>query len=85
MNRGANTVVSANGNADAIVWAATKDAKSAIGLHAYDATDVSHELWNNYMGTNVLYPGVRFANPVVVDNKVIAAGANDLFIYGLLH
>jgi hypothetical protein len=85
LNRGANTVVSANGNADAIVWAETKDAQSAIGLHAYDATDVSHELWNNYMGTNVLYPGVRFANPVVVDNKVIAAGARDLFIYGLLH
>jgi hypothetical protein len=85
LNRGANTVVSANGNADAIVWAETKDGQSAIGLHAYDATDVSHELWNNYMGTNVLYPGVRFANPVVVDNKVIAAGANDLFIYGLLH
>jgi hypothetical protein len=82
-NRGANTVVSANGNADAIVWAETKDAKSAIGLHAYDANDVSHELWNNYMGTNVLYPGVRFATPIVVDNKVIAAGKNDIFIYGL--
>jgi hypothetical protein len=85
LNRGANTVVSANRKVDAIVWAETKDAKSAISLHAYDATDVSHELWNNYMGTNVLYPGVRFATPVVVDNKVIAAGANDLFIYGLLH
>jgi len=85
LNRGANTVVSANGNADAIVWAETKDAQSAIGLHAYDANDVSHELWNNYMGTNILYPGIRFATPVVVDNKVIAAGANDLFIYGLLH
>ena len=84
-NRGANTIVSANGTSDAIVWAETKDAKSAIGLHAYDATDVSHELWNNYMGTNVLYPGVRFATPVVVDNKVIAAGKNDIFIYGLLH
>jgi hypothetical protein len=85
LNRGANTIVSANGNADAIVWAETKDAKSAMGLHAYDANDLSHELWNNYMGTNLLYPGVRFATPVVVDNKVIAAGANDLFIYGLLH
>jgi hypothetical protein len=85
LNRGANTVVSANGNADAIVWAETKDAKSAMGLHAYDANALSHELWNNYMGTNLLYPGVRFATPVVVDNKVIAAGANDLFIYGLLH
>jgi hypothetical protein len=84
-NRGANTAISANGNSDAIVWAETKDAKSAIGLHAYDATDVSHELWNNYMGTKVLYPGVRFATPVVVDNKVIAAGAKDLFIFGLLH
>ncbi len=85
LNRGANTVVSANGSADAIVWAETKDAKSAMGLHAYDANNVSHELWNNYMGTNVLYPGVRFATPVVVDNKVIAAGKNDVFIYGLTH
>ncbi|HKR84004.1 MAG TPA: hypothetical protein VJS37_07490 [Terriglobales bacterium] len=85
LNRGANTVVSANRNADAIVWAETKDAKSAISLHAYDANDVSHELWNNYKGTNVLYPGVRFATPVVVDNKVIAAGKNDVFIYGLVH
>ncbi len=85
LNRGANTVVSANGNADAIVWAETKDAKSAMGLHAYDANDLSHELWNNYMGTNVLYPGVRFATPVVVDDKVIAAGKNDVFIYGLTH
>ncbi len=85
LNRGASTVVSANGNADAIVWAATKDADSAVALHAYDATDVSHELWNNYMGTNILYPGLQFGTPVVVDNKVIVAGSYDILIYGLVH
>jgi hypothetical protein len=44
--RGANTVVSANANQNAIVWAYEKSAAGQGILHAYDATDISHELWN---------------------------------------
>ena len=47
--RGANSVVSSNGNQGAIVWSYEKSAAGGGILHAYDATDVAKELWNSNM------------------------------------
>ncbi|HUA16567.1 MAG TPA: hypothetical protein VMG31_14825 [Verrucomicrobiae bacterium] len=85
-SRGANTVVSANGNQNGIVWAYEK-ANSGLGvLHAYDATNVSNELWNSGMnqGRDGMGEGIGFATPVVVDGHVIAAYNKNVVVYGEL-
>ena len=82
--RGANTVVSANANQNAIVWAYEKSAAGQGILHAYDATDISHELWNSNMnsGRDGLGQGIGFATPVVVDGHVIVTYDTRVGIFG---
>jgi hypothetical protein len=84
--RGANTVVSSNGNKDAIVWAYEKTNGGLAILHAYDATSVSHELYNTMMAgdRDELGQGIAFAVPVVVDGRVIAAYDKFVAVFGLL-
>jgi hypothetical protein len=84
--RGANTVVSANGTQNGIVWAYEKSASGQGILHAYDATGVSHELWNSNMnsGRDALGEGIGFATPVVAQGRVIVAYDQHIGIFGLL-
>jgi hypothetical protein len=80
---GATPVVSANGTRDGIVWALEAD-DPAI-LRAYDATDVSRELWNsNQTAGDAPGPGMRFNSPIVADAKVFVPTDHYLTIYGLL-
>lgn len=83
--RGGNTVVSANGNQNAIVWVYEKSTNNGIAvLHAHDANDISRELWNSNMrpgdGMGV---GVGFGTPIVADGKMIAAHDKAVSVYGL--
>ncbi len=84
--RGANTVISANGNSNGIVWAYSKNRQGVVELHAYDATNLAHELWSNYMkaGRDAIGAGTPFGVPVVANGKVIVAGRNEIAVYGLL-
>jgi hypothetical protein len=84
--RGANTVVSANGNQNGIVWAYEKSVTGQGILHAYDATSVSNELWNSNMngGRDGMLTGIGFATPVVAAGRVLAASDNSLEIFGLV-
>ena len=84
--RGANTVVSANGNQDGIVWAYEKSSTGMAVLHAYDATMVSHELWNSSMnaGRDQMGTGIAFMAPVVVDGRVIVTYDFSVAVYGQL-
>lgn len=84
--RGANTVVSANGNQNGIVWAYEKSVTGQGILHAYDATSVSHELWNSNMNgsRDGMLTGIGFATPVVAAGRVLAASDNSLEIFGLV-
>jgi hypothetical protein len=84
--RGANTVVSANGTQNGIVWANEKSATGGGILHAYDATDVSKELWNSNMNSvrDALGEGIGFAVPVVAEGRVIVAYDKTIGIFGLL-
>jgi hypothetical protein len=87
--RGGNTVVSANGNKDGIVWAYEKTAPPPSGtgqgiLHAYDATLISNELWNsNTTPGEHLAQGIGFSTPVVANGHVIATSDNTVTVYGL--
>ena len=84
--RGANTVVSSNGTQNGIVWASEKTAAGQGILHAYDATDVSKELWNSMMnaGRDQLGQGIGFATPVVAEGRVIIAYDTSVGIFGLV-
>jgi hypothetical protein len=55
-------------------------------LHAYDATDVSKELWNSNMNSvrDALGEGIGFAVPVVAEGRVIVAYDKTIGIFGLL-
>ena len=80
---GGTPVVSANGTADGIVWV-LQNASPAV-LHAYDATDLSNELYNtSQVPGDQPGAGVKFNSPIVADGKVFVPGSNYLAVYGLL-
>jgi hypothetical protein len=86
--RGGNTVVSANGTQNGIVWVYEKSATTNLGiLHAYDATAVSNELWNSNMnaGRDGLGEGIGFGTPVVVNGRVIVPYDNRVGVFGLIN
>jgi len=84
--RGANSVVSANGTQNGILWAYEKSASGQGILHAYDATLISKELWNSNVNSNrdVLGEGVGFCAPVVASGHVIVSSDHMVTIYGAL-
>ncbi len=86
-SRPGGTSLSANGNlaGSGIVWGI--ESGSGGTVHAYDATNVSHELWNSQQnsGRDSLGSYVKFASPTIVNGKVYApTGANKLVVYSLL-
>jgi hypothetical protein len=86
---GATPVVSTNGNVGAIVWEIDASNYSTGGpavLHAYDATDLSIELYNSAAAgsRDVAGPAIKFTPPVVADGLVFVPTANGIDVYGLL-
>ncbi len=88
----ATPVVSANGNTNAILWvASTKEwdethmDRPAI-LHAYDATNITHELYNSEQNSarDRANNTVRFAIPTIADGRVYLGTRGHLDVYGLL-
>jgi hypothetical protein len=78
-------VVSANGTANAIVWA--YENTSPAVLHAYAATDLSTELYNSNQAANgrdQFGAGNKFIAPVVADGRVFVATTNSVAVFGLL-
>jgi hypothetical protein len=77
-------VVSANGTSNAIVWA-HENATNAV-LHAYDATDLSNELYNSEQaadGADEFGAGNKFIVPVVIDGKVFVGSESAVGVFGL--
>ena len=82
---GATPSVSANGSADAIVWAAENGATAV--LHAYDASDLSHELYNSNQAANGrdnFGTGNKFITPTVADGKVFVGTTSGVGVFALL-
>jgi outer membrane protein assembly factor BamB len=78
--------VSANGTANAIVWA--HENSSPAVLHAYDAANLGRELYNSNQaaGTRDQFGvGNKFITPTVADGKVFVGTTASVAVFGLLH
>jgi len=78
-------VVSANGAANAIVWA--YENTSPAVLHAYAAANLAAELYNSNHASNGrdhFGAGNKYIVPVVADGKVFVATKNSVAVFGLL-
>jgi len=78
-------VVSANGTANAIVWAYENTAPAV--LHAYAAANLAMELYNSNQasgGRDQFGAGNKYIVPVVADAKVFVATTNSVAVFGLL-
>ena len=96
---GAMISLSANGNRDGILWAAIHasgdswhESRPGI-LHAYDADDIAHELWNSLQNPtrDDCNNYAKTAAPTIANGKVFLAsfgtrnaGSGQLCVYGLL-
>ncbi|HKV76945.1 MAG TPA: hypothetical protein VJP02_02320, partial [Candidatus Sulfotelmatobacter sp.] len=87
---GATPTVSASGSTNGIVWVLSASASFSNGpaiLHAYDATNLSNQLYDSTQAANnrdQAGPAVRFAVPTVANGKVYIGGETQLTVYGLL-
>jgi hypothetical protein len=87
---GTTPSISANGASDGIVWA-MENASPAV-LHAYDATNLAHELYNsNQAGSRDNFGvGNKYMVPTIANGKVYAAATssdnstNVVGVFGLL-
>ena len=83
---GTTPSVSADGTSNGIVWALEYDYSGAGVLHAYDASNLSNELYNSTHaagGRDQVGASASFTVPTVVNGKVYVAGGS-LTIYGEL-
>jgi putative pyrroloquinoline-quinone binding quinoprotein len=83
---GATPTVSSNGTSNGIVWVA-ENSSSAV-LHAYDASDLSRELYNSNQaaaGRDNFGAGNKFIVPTVANGKVYVGTTNGVGVFGLLH
>jgi len=92
LNPGAPPAVSANGTRDAIVWVIETKVWNAWNmqkpsvLHAYDAANVAHELYNSEQNSARDRAGmtVRFTIPTIAGGRVYIGTKGEVDTYGLL-
>jgi PQQ-like domain len=80
---GATPSVSSNGTTNGIVWAIEN---SGAILFAYDATDLTKELYDSNQAANNRdhFSGNKFITPVVVNGKVYVGTPTSVAVFGLL-
>jgi uncharacterized protein (TIGR03437 family) len=73
---GSTPVISANGTSNGIVWAL--EPNNGGTLHAYNAADLSKELYQAGLGSYV-----KYSSPSIANAKVYAGTQKSLSVYGL--
>ena len=91
---GVTPSISSQGTSNGIVWAldtsqygVPKNSGGPAVLHAYDATDLTTELWNSTQAANNrdrAGNAVKFAVPTVANGKVYVGTRTTVEVYGLL-
>jgi uncharacterized protein (TIGR03437 family) len=82
---GATPAISANGNSNGILWANENRAESV--LHAYDARDLSRELYNSNQapnGRDHFGEGNKFIVPTIANGRVYVGTTSGVGVFGLL-
>lgn len=80
---GTTPSISSNGSRDAIVWALENNTPAV--LHAYDANDLSHELYNSTQEKRRdEIAGNKFITPMVAAGKVFVGTPTGVAVFGLL-
>jgi outer membrane protein assembly factor BamB len=82
---GGQPSISANGTHDGIVW--VLDNRDPAVLHAFDANNVSRELYNSdqpWFGRDHFGAGNKFITPMVANGKVYVGTKNGVGVFGLL-
>ena len=82
---GTSPSISASGSNNGIVWAVENNSPAV--LHAYDATNLAHELYNTSQasqGRDHFGNSNKFATPIVANGKVFLGTATGVAVFGLL-
>jgi hypothetical protein len=81
---GTTPSISANGTTNGIVWAVENGATGV--LHAYDATDLTKELYNSNQAASARdqFSDNKFITPMVANGKVYVGTPNSVAVFGLL-
>jgi hypothetical protein len=81
---GTTPTISAHGTSNAIIWAVANSSPAV--LHAYDATNLSHELYNSSQAgsRDQFGAGNKFITPVVANGKVFVGTPTGVAVFGLL-
>jgi hypothetical protein len=82
---GATPSISANGASNGIVWV-VENGSTAV-LHAYDASNLSRELYNsNQAGSRDQFgAGNKFITPTIANGLVYVGTTNGIAVFGRLH
>ena len=84
---GSCRAISANGTGNGIVWAHENAGSGAAVLHAYDATNLAHELYNSTQAANnrdSFGAANKFITPTIADGKVLVGTTGGVGVFGLL-
>jgi hypothetical protein len=80
---GSTPAISAAGTSNSIVWA-VENSNPAV-LHAYDATDLTHELYNSNQaagGRDSFGSGNKFITPTIVNGRVYVGTQTGVAVFG---
>jgi hypothetical protein len=81
---GATPGISANGTANAILWAVENSGGAGV-LHAYDAANLATELYNsNQAGARDHFSDNKFITPTIANGKVYVGTPTGVIVFGLL-
>jgi len=81
---GTTPSISANGTSNGIVWAVENNSGGV--LHAYDATNLTNELYNSNQAASNRdhFSDNKYITPMVANGKVFVGTPNSVVVFGLL-